>query len=342
MKHFLKLIAGLAILSFIITSCGNNTKKTVTTEDKVKEKGARVLVPNFNSDSAFYFTQKQVEFGPRVNNTVAHDKCAIWLEQKMKTYSSHVIVQKATVRAYNGTALKMKNIITSFNPDAPARILLCSHWDSRPYADQDKDSTKHRTAIDGANDGASGVGVLMEVARILMTNKLTVGVDILFFDAEDYGAPQDDKKQYAEDGWGLGSQYWAKNPHQQNYQANFGILLDMVGIPNPNFTHEGISVQYAPDVLNKVWDAASRIGFGGNFVEKQTNPITDDHYYINTLIKIPTIDIIHYDETSGSGFYKNWHTMQDNLANVDKNSLKLVGQTLLTVVFEESGQTAAK
>jgi len=342
MKRSVNLFFVPVIISLILVSCNNSNKKPVADDKANKATGAKVTVPVFNEDSAYTFVKIQTDFGPRVTNTEAHGKCAVWLEQKMKSYTNNVTVQKAKVRAYNGTTLNMKNIIASFNPDAPGRIMLCSHWDSRPYADWDEDKSKNRTPIDGANDGASGVGVLMEIARIISTNKINIGLDIIFFDAEDYGEPQDDNKKYDEDNWGLGSQYWAKNPHVHGYTAHYGILLDMVGVENANFTKEGFSMEYAPDVMNKVWDAASRIGYSGNFSNTQTNPITDDHYYVNKIIGIPTIDIIHYDSQTSSGFYKYWHTTKDNLENVDKKSLKAVGQTLLTVIYEESGLVSQK
>lgn len=342
MKKILSLIIVPVIVGFMLVSCNNSNKKPVSGDKEYKASGAKVTVPVFNEDSAYNFVKVQTDFGPRVNNTAAHEKCAAWLEQKMKSYTNDVTIQKAKVRAYNGTSLNMKNIIASFNPDAPGRIMLCSHWDSRPYADWDEDKSKNRTPIDGANDGASGVGVLLEIARIISLNKINIGLDIIFFDAEDYGEPQDDNKKYNEDNWGLGSQYWAKNPHVPNYKAHYGILLDMVGVENANFTKEGFSMEYAPDVMNKVWDAAARIGYGGNFSNAQTNPITDDHYYVNKIIGIPTIDIIHYDSQTSSGFYKYWHTTNDNLEHVDKRSLKAVGQTLLTVIYEESGLVSQK
>lgn len=342
MKKIISLIIVPLIVSFMLVSCNNSNKKPVSGDKENKMSGAKVTVPVFNEDSAYNYVKAQTDFGPRVNNTAAHEKCATWLEQKLKSYTKDVTIQKAKVRAYNGASLNMKNIIASFNPDAPGRIMLCSHWDSRPYADWDEDKSKNRTPIDGANDGASGVGVLLEIARILSLNKVNMGLDIIFFDAEDYGEPQDDTKKYNEDNWGLGSQYWAKNPHVPNYKAHYGILLDMVGVENANFTKEGFSMEYAPDVMNKVWDAAARIGYGGNFSNAQTNPITDDHYYVNKIIGIPTIDIIHYDSQTSSGFYKYWHTTKDNLEHVDKRSLKAVGQTLLTVIYEESGMISQK
>ena len=336
MKNPFRLFIAVVALCALFVACNNPEKNKTEKNNAGQPTGTSVSVPVFNEDTAFLFVKIQTGFGPRVPNTAAHTQCAAWLEETLKKYTPRVMVQQAKVRAYNGTMLNMKNIIASFNPDAPGRILLCAHWDSRPYADWDDDKSKHRTPIDGANDGASGVGVLLEVARIISVNKINSGVDIVLFDTEDYGEPQDDNNEYREDNWGLGSQYWSKNPHMPNYKANYGILLDMVGVENANFTKEGFSMQYAPDIVNKVWEAASRIGYGSYFSAEQTNPITDDHYYINKISGIPTIDIIHHDSQTRSGFYKFWHTTSDNIENVDKNALKAVGQTLLTVLYEES------
>ena len=236
--------------SLLLFSCGGGKNNNpVKTEPSA---GIKVNVPTFNADSAFAFVSSQVAFGPRVPGSDAHEKCALYLEQKLKMYGQDVIIQKAAVRAYNGKTLNGKNIIGQYNKASQSRILLCAHWDSRPYADQDKDSTKRRTPIDGANDGASGVGVLLEIARILSINKPDIGIDIIFLDVEDYGEPQDVKSEYGAENWGLGAQYWEKKPHVQNYKAHFGILLNMVGASNAVFAREGFSEQYAPDVLNKV------------------------------------------------------------------------------------------
>lgn len=342
MKQLLQTLLILAIPLLFFVSCGNSGDKEKNKEAKKDSVQVQVKVPLFNEDSAFIFTKKQTDFGPRVNNSPAHDRCGKWLTEKMKTYSKDVIVQKAQVVAYNGTTLKISNIITSFNPDAAFRILLCSHWDSRPYADMDDDISKHRTPIDGANDGAAGVGILMEIARILKENKINAGVDILFLDAEDYGEPEDYKGEKKDESWALGTQYWAKNPHKPNYKANFGILLDMVAVADAKYTQEGISMERAPDIVQKVWSTASRIGYGNYFTNGQTNPINDDHYFINTLTNIPTIDIIHHENNTRSGFYKYWHTTKDNIENVDKKPMKAVGQTLLTVLYEESAKLSGK
>jgi hypothetical protein len=342
MKSVFRLSVIILILSLALIACNNSAKKIAVNNPETDSVKVKVNIPVFNEDSAFAYTAKQCEFGPRVNNTAAHEKCAQWLISKMKTWSADVIVQKNQVRAFDGTSLKIKNIITSFNPAATTRILLCSHWDSRPFADQDEDATKHRTPIDGANDGASGVGVLMEIASILKEHKITIGIDIAFFDAEDYGEPEGDTKHQSDDNWALGTQFWCKNPHVPNYHANFGILLDMVGVADAKFTEEGTSLQYAPDIVNKVWNTAARAGFANYFPTQQTAAINDDHYSINHLTSIPTIDIIHHDDATRSGFYKNWHTLKDNIANVDKKPLKAVGQTLLTLIFEESSSISAK
>jgi hypothetical protein len=323
----------LLIPCILLFACsGGNNKKDITIKD---DKKVRTEVPEFNQDSAYAFVKMQVDMGPRLLNGAVHEKCASWLESKLKSYGAEVTVQKAKLREYNGTILNSRNIIGAINPKATVRIMLCSHWDCRPYSDNDPDSTKYRKPVDGANDGASGVGILLEIARILKAKNPAIGVDIIFLDSEDYGAPMFLKEEYPEDFWGLGAQYWAQNPHVANYSARFGVLLDMVGVPNGHFAHEGFSMQYAPDIVTKVWNAAYRAGFGGYFVDDQGGTVNDDHLYINKYTKIPTIDIIHFDPNTRSGFFQYWHTSKDNMDSIDKATLRAVGQTLLTVIFEE-------
>lgn len=325
-KHTLYLFIYLLIIGFLLSSC-NQKEKTSDTHTVLQT----VEVPSFNSDSAFSFVEKQVSFGPRIPNTPQHDSCAAWLIQKLNTYTDTVIVQNTTVTAYNSAVLKIQNIIASFNPENKNRILLCAHWDTRPYADQDeKDKEK---PILGANDGASGVAVLLEIARVLSTADITKGIDIILFDAEDYGPPSWEYTSN-KDAYCLGTQYWAKNLHTNNYYAEFGILLDMVGAPDANFCMEGTSMHFAPSIVRKVWNKAASIGYRKYFCSEQTAPITDDHLYINQITGIPTIDIIHYDPTTESRFPDYWHTHNDNLKNIDPATLKAVGQTLLYVIFD--------
>ncbi len=325
----------LTAISFtIITSCNNEKGKQGSESTGETEKTINVTVPKFNEDSAYAYVKKQVEFGPRVTNSGANKKCAEYLVSKLKKYTQYVIVQEAKVKAFDGTILNAKNIIASFNPDNNKRILLCAHWDSRPFADHDPDKSNYKKPIDGANDGASGVGVLLETARQLSLTKINTGIDIIFFDAEDYG--EYESVQHPKDNtWALGTQYWAKNPHKLNYSARYGILLDMVGTSDATFTMEGTSMYYAPDVMRKVWNTAGKLGYSSYFIFNETNAITDDHLYINKFINIPTIDIIHIDSKSETGFFKYWHTTKDNIDCIDKNTLKVVGQTVLTVIYEE-------
>ena len=210
-----------------------------------------------------------------------------------------------------------------------------AHWDTRPFADYDEDETKHREPIDGANDGASGVGVLLEAARQFGLKSPDVGVDIVFFDLEDWGPPTD-LDMYNEEYWGLGSQYWSKNPHIFGYKASYGILLDMVGAADPTFRKEYFSRQYAGFVLDKVWQRAFDLGYGNYFLDEDGAAINDDHVFVNKYAKIPSIDIIHLNPAnSNKSFFKHWHTLGDNMEHIDKQSLKMVGRVVLDVVYHE-------
>jgi hypothetical protein len=256
----------------------------------------------------------------------------------MRSYTTAVEVQSFKARAYNGKVLRGKNIIASFNPENKKRILLCAHWDSRPYADHDPESKNHNTPIDGANDGASGIGVLIEMARNFSQQLPSIGVDIIFFDLEDYGPPQDAQNYGGEDHWGLGSQFWSNNPHKANYRARYGILLDMVGVKDATFLQEGFSMMYAPSKVKKVWNVAARMGYDDYFVEERGGYITDDHYYVNKIINIPTINIIHLDNESVNGsFFEHWHTLNDNMDHIDRATLNVVGKVVMEVVYYERG-----
>ncbi len=330
-KFFLFIFIGV-----FLASCGGGGQQTSGVHTpSLGERIMQAKVPAFNADTAYYFVERQVAFGPRVPNTQAHAQCAAYLEETLGRFAHQVQTQRTRVRAYDGTTLNIVNIIGSFNPESRNRILLCAHWDSRPWADHDPDPAKHFTPILGANDGASGVGVLLEIARQISLQPITYGLDIIFFDAEDYGEHQS-KQARSNDSWALGSQYWARNPHQPNYTARYGILLDMVGAEDAVFTMEGTSMFYAPDVMRRVWDIAHQIGYGAYFSYQRTSPVVDDHTYINEIIRIPTIDIIHYGADTPTGFFKQWHTLGDNMDVIDKNTLRAVGQTVLTVVYIEN------
>ncbi|MBO4646203.1 MAG: M28 family peptidase [Bacteroidales bacterium] len=308
-------------------------------EKKKEKKGQSVeeslrTPPAYSADSAFLFVKAQTDFGPRVPNTPAHKQCLEFLKQTLAEYCDTLYCQEFTAKAYDGTELKSCNIIGSFAPEKTKRIVLASHWDSRPFADHDAEEANRQKPIDGANDGASGVGVLLEVARQLSLKSPEVGVDIVFFDAEDYGTPEGVSAPEGE-WWGLGSQYWSQKPHIPGYRALYGILLDMVGNANARFRHEGFSELYGRSVINKVWGTAGQLGYGDVFLNATSHPITDDHYYVNTLAGFPMIDIIHQEDYTGTGFPATWHTLNDNIEHIDKNMLAIVGTTLLAVIYDE-------
>jgi len=331
MRYFFAMLSILLIASF--SSCKQKSAQT-TDESESSEALKTIKTADFNADTAYFFVKEQVKFGPRVPNSKSQAKCADWLVTTLKKYTSNIIVQPFTAKAFDGTTLNCKNIIASFNPKSTTRVLLCSHWDSRPFADNDPDTAMHRTPIDGANDGASGVGILLEIARQLKIAPSAIGVDILLIDGEDYGAPQN-AGYIGTDDWALGSQYWSRYPHVPAYSARYGILLDMVGAENAVFTMEASSMYYAPDITQKVWNIGTSIGYSDYFSMERTNAITDDHVYINQLRQIPTIDIIQHDQSTQSGFYQYWHTIKDNMAGISKPTLMAVGQTVLTAVRNE-------
>ncbi len=332
LRNIFPLFFALLFLSF--NSCSNPTPSSKIKENKTT--AHEVKIPDFDADSAYSFVKKQLDFGPRVPMTKAHNDCALWLENKLKNFNGSVTVQTFKSRIYDGRILDGKNIVASFNPQANNRIFLSSHWDSRPFADHDADAANKKKPIPGANDGASGTGILIEIARQLSQNSPSTGIDIILFDLEDFGPPEDKPTSEGADSWGLGSQYWAKNPHVSGYTASYGILLDMVGASDARFPMEAFSMYYAPDVVKKVWGVAKSLGYGQYFVYDNSGYITDDHYFINQLAQIPTIDIIHLDPNSINGtFYDFWHTTHDDLSQIDKATLKVVGQTILAVIYRE-------
>ena len=320
----------ISFLIFLITIISCNSKQEKVT---IKKSNVRIEVPNFNSDSAYFFVEQQVSFGPRVISSKAWDQCSKYLTNKLESYGAKVIVQQAPITTYDQKKHTLRNIIGSYSPEKNNRIALFAHWDSRHVADYDTINTSQ--PILGANDGGSGVGVLLEIARNINLKNPKIGVDIIFFDAEDYGHPENSKFPTMNDSWCLGSQYWSKNPHKHNYFAKYGILLDMVGGKDAEFWQEGISSYYASNIIKKVWDVAHNIGYSNFFIYKKSPQIMDDHYYVNTITGIPTIDIIEYDPFSKTNFNKHWHTHADNMNNVNRETLKAVGQTVMRVIYSE-------
>ena len=288
------------------------------------------------ADSAMAYCQAQCDFGPRTMNSKAHDLCEEWIVNKFKGFGLEVETQKADLTGWDGTKLHSTNIIAHFNPQAQRRILICAHWDSRPWADNDPDSTNWHKPVLAANDGASGVGVMLELARLLQNDTtLAIGVDLVCFDAEDYGTPQwAEKNENSESTWALGAQYWADNL-PENYEPQFGILLDMVGGQGAKIYQELYSLRYAASVVDKVWSAARHAGFSSVFANETGGGVTDDHVPVNEA-GIPTVDIIpFYPDCRQSSFGPTWHTVNDDMEHLDINTLKAVGQTLVQVIYSE-------
>jgi hypothetical protein len=287
----------------------------------------KLPVPDFNQDSAYRFVDRQVKFGPRVPNSEAHRKCGAWLTSEFKRFGLTVIEQPFQAAYYKGGTLNGTNIIAQYKPEAARRICIACHWDSRNEAEADtRDKDK---PIDGADDGASGIGIMLEMARTLGKTKPDIGVDFVCFDLEDNG-----DNGGAETTWCLGSQYWSKNLHKPIYSPYYAMLLDMVGAKNPKFPKEGFSYEYAPQTVDRLWNLASSMGFGDMFVSEIGPKITDDHRFVIQNAQIPMIDIVHMPGRGEDLFPKHHHTHADNMSIIDKITLQKVGQLLTAFVFQ--------
>lgn len=323
---------GLIVFAFAILGLWSCDKKKEDSKTKAFSYND-IEIPYFNADSAYLYVDTQCGFGPRVPESKAHRECLEYLVDFMKRNSDEVIVQEFDAKLYDGRPMKGKNIIASINPEANERILFGAHWDSRLWADHDPDPSNHKTPILGANDGASGIGVLMEIARAINESPLEgLGVDFVFFDLEDQGCPEWDETDITDQSdWCLGAQHWAKNPHKPFYKAKYGILLDMVGYSNPRFTKESQSMYYAASIMNNVWNIARDRGYSNIFIDQVTGGIMDDHIWINHYAKIPMINIVQNDPSTS--FFPYWHTVKDDMNSISKHTLKMVGDICLTSIY---------
>lgn len=335
MKNWFCFYTGLLLTSILSYSCNGKAANTDTSVANQTEEC--LLVGNFNADSAYRYIERQVAFGPRVPGTEAHEACAEYLVSELKRHGVDTMsVQRGTVTAFNGDVLPITNIIAGFNAPARNRVLLVAHYDTRPWADNESSEQLRNQPILGANDGASGVGVILEIARNLGMKRPNIGVDILFVDAEDYG----DNSSFGNnsESWCLGSQYWTQNkiPYSNPDvpMPSYGILLDMVGGKNARFHYEAFSKEFAPQPTFKIWSEAQRLKHGNVFITAPGGNITDDHVFI-TNAGIPTTDIIETNNEETSSFPPTWHTHNDNMSNISKSTLKAVGETVLNVLYKE-------
>lgn len=285
-------------------------------------------VPDFSGERTLALLRAQVAFGPRVPNTVAHQRCADYILDMCRRTADSTDLQSFSMPGYDGVSLALKNIIARFRPGMKERILLCAHWDSRPRADQEKDELKKSLAIPGANDGASGVAVLLHIAEMLHQRKPDIGVDLVFLDGEDYGNEQDETM------YCIGSKYFSASI-ASDYRPLFGVLLDLVGDAEAVFPMEAGSRQYAGDVVELIWTIASRLGIK-NFVPETHSAIYDDHIPLNLTAGIKTVDIIDAElvgQATKVERRKYWHSLSDTPEQCSAQTLRNVGSVLLNLIY---------
>jgi glutaminyl-peptide cyclotransferase len=325
MNHYLRVVSALLLIVAVIGACSSEPDLVY-----LKKNQGRVT-PEFSADSAYNFIVQQLEFGPRVPNTQAHRRAADWKINLLKSYagSNGVYAQRFRYPGYDGDTLELVNIIAAFNPTSTDRIMLCAHWDTRPRSDADTDPIAALQPVLGADDGGSGVAVLLELARLFRDNPPPFGVDIILFDGEDYGREGDLANYF------LGSRYWAQNPPVPGYQPRFGLLLDMVGGKGARFPKEVYSMNAAPSLVNELWSLATEMGYADLFPDEIGLPIQDDHVILNQYTSFKTIDIIHHRRPFGdmTGFPDYWHTSKDNLEIIDKNVLGTVGNVMVELIY---------
>ncbi len=269
-------------------------------------------VAAFDGERAYRDLVKQCEFGPRVPGARAHEQCAEWLAGQLRQSADSVVTQKFTVKV-RGKTLRLTNIIATFNPKGKGSALLCAHWDTRPRAEKDPDPSRRASPIPGANDGASGVAVLLEVARVLKLHPPGRKVTIVLFDGEDWGTELPDML--------LGSRYFAA--HYRGERPEFAILLDMVGDKNLRIPQEAQSLRRAPEVVRRMWAAAERV-CSTAFVRERGPLLMDDHIpLLNRGIRC--IDVIDFT-------YPYWHTTADTPDKCSPDSLAQVGRAVLEMV----------
>lgn len=312
----------------MLAGCKNNNTTPTAVSSAVDY--TQVATPDFSADSAYSYAAAQLAFGNRTPGSKAWEQCAAYIAAQMQRWCDTVMVQSFKATLWDGSTVPGRNIIASLNPQAAKRVVLAAHWDSRMWADHDPDEGNHRKPVPGANDGASGVAVLMEMARVMSQMPPSVGVDFIFFDVEDQGQPEW-AETYEDNTWCKGSQHWAQNRHVPAYTAVYGVLFDMVGTAQPRYTKEQVSRHFAPGLTDKIWNVAAALGYGNVFVAQNTDPILDDHMYVNQIAGIPMVDIVQNSGTTS--FFKHWHTTTDNLDNLSAETMRMVALVTMKTVY---------
>jgi len=318
---FEKKIAPLLLLTFV--ACDQRQQQPVP-QQQMKSLEPLVVAPVFDAQQAHRFLTSQTDFGPRNPGSQGYRKCLRFLQDEMAKYAEIVFLQEFTHTNFKGETLKYANIISQFNRDAIVRVLLTAHWDTRPWADNDSDPSNHEKPILGANDGASGVAVLLEIARQMKRNAPPIGVDIVLFDCEDVGR-HGDQRSYA-----VGSQHFAKNrPKELN--PRFAVNLDMVGDKNLTIPREQNSDRYAPTIMDLIYSTAKELGVS-EFVNGVGEEIFDDHVPLNEA-GIPAVDLIDFNYPDNSNRF--WHSLEDTPDKCSPQSLEAVGKVLLSILYKK-------
>ena len=330
------LIANIFLCIIGMMSCTGQKQSNTKKADTI----ALAPCPVFVSDSAMLYVEKQCSFGPRLPESEASALCGDYIIEKFEQFGARVSEQFADVTIYDGSKVSARNIIASINPENPDRILFCAHWDSRPWADNDPNPDNHMKPVMGANDGASGVAVMLEMARVLQQNPIKLGIDFVCFDVEDMGTPEWAEAEFDNDGetWCLGSKAWAEEARNNQYSARYGILMDMVGGLGCTFSKELVSLEYAGPIVEMIWKLAGQIGYRHYFPMKEGGFLMDDHVNVNLIAGIPCLDIVPHFTEGPSSFGPTWHTVKDTPENIDPKVLNAVGQTLIQLIYNENAQ----
>ena len=328
MKSF--LLVTLLLFPGMLTGCQGNSGGSSSaqgtgsgTPAPPTQTASPITGPAFNASEAYGFLTDQCHFGVRKPNTTGHDLCKAYLLKQLTPSVDKVVTQNFTFRddARNVT-LNLTNILGIINPTATKKVMLFTHWDTRPTADNDLTPANRTKPIIGADDGASGTAVLLELARLFHKQHPTIGVELLFVDGEDWG-PGDDKMY-------LGARHFAAAPGI--YKPDYAILLDMIGDKDLNIYREITSENVHPELNDKVWNTAAALGDGQYFINHTKWQITDDHDSFNA-VGIPAIDLIDFD-------YPYWHTLQDTADKCSGKSLKIVGDVMESVIYNEPAQSS--
>lgn len=278
---------------------------------------ANGAAPQFDAASTMSYIQTQLEFGPRVPGTPAHRQTGDWIVAQMRARSDTVIVTEWTHVTADGDSLPMRNIFARINPGASQRILYLAHWDTRPISDAAADGAERALPVPGANDGASGVALLMGVADALRKNPPQIGVDLLFVDGEDFGNFSTDTDVL------IGSRHFAQHL-QPDYRPLFGVLWDMIGDADLRIYQEGYSMQRAPEIVSRVWQTAADLGYHNTFVSTGGISITDDHIpLLDAGLRV--INVIDID-------YPAHHTPRDTYDKVSQESMQTVGNVAIALI----------